>query len=144
VRDPMLALTILQPWAWAILRGGKRIENRRWRPPPSLLGKRFALHAGKSTVELVSHDVRTFITKRTDGMTWEPDGLYLGAMVGTAKLIGVVQESRDPWFAGPYGWVLDEVRELEAPIPCRGFQMLWKPTPGVEAQILEQEARLVR
>ena len=26
----MKALTIKQPWAWAILHGGKDIENRNW------------------------------------------------------------------------------------------------------------------
>jgi hypothetical protein len=28
---PLLALSIRQPWLWAILRAGKRVENRKWR-----------------------------------------------------------------------------------------------------------------
>ena len=43
----MRALTILQPWALCILDFGKMVENRTWRPPESLLGQRFAIHAGK-------------------------------------------------------------------------------------------------
>lgn len=48
----MKALTIRQPWAWAICHAGKRIENRAWLTSPSLLavarrlvGQRFAIHA---------------------------------------------------------------------------------------------------
>lgn len=46
------ALTIRQPWAWAICHAGKRIENRAWLKAPSLLavarrlvGQRIAIHA---------------------------------------------------------------------------------------------------
>ncbi len=42
----MLALTIRQPWAHAILHDGKHVENRSWRPtlaPPF----RMAIHAGR-------------------------------------------------------------------------------------------------
>ena len=40
-------LTIRQPWAEAIRRGAKRVENRTWAPPPSLVGQRILIHAGK-------------------------------------------------------------------------------------------------
>ena len=43
----MLALTIHQPWASAIVLGPKRVENRTWRPPATLVGQRLAVHAGK-------------------------------------------------------------------------------------------------
>lgn len=46
------ALTIRQPYAWAICHAGKRIENRAWLKAPSLLavarrlvGQRIAIHA---------------------------------------------------------------------------------------------------
>jgi len=29
--NPMKAITIKQPWAWAIVFAGKDIENRSWR-----------------------------------------------------------------------------------------------------------------
>lgn len=42
----MWALTLHPEWAWAILNLDKRVENRRWPPPPVLTAKRFLLHAG--------------------------------------------------------------------------------------------------
>lgn len=50
----MKAITIQQPWAWAICHAGKRIENRAWHNAPGLLaqarrlvGQRIAIHAAK-------------------------------------------------------------------------------------------------
>jgi hypothetical protein len=45
-RRPIQALTILQPWAELIVRGSKRVENRKWAPPGSLVGAFLAVHAG--------------------------------------------------------------------------------------------------
>lgn len=44
--DAVKALTIWPEWAFAICHLEKRIENRSWRPPASLVGKRMAIHAG--------------------------------------------------------------------------------------------------
>ena len=43
----MKAITIWPEWVWAIFFLDKRVENRSWRPPDSLIGQRIALHAGK-------------------------------------------------------------------------------------------------
>lgn len=43
----MKALTVRQPWAWAIVHAGKDVENRTWRPPPAIIGQRIIIHAGK-------------------------------------------------------------------------------------------------
>ena len=52
----MKALTLQQPWAWAVCHAGKRCENRAWLGAPgllavarSLVGQRFAVHAGLNT-----------------------------------------------------------------------------------------------
>lgn len=47
----MQALTLWQPWAWAMAFAGKPVENRTWAPPHSLLGQRIAIHAGKTCDE---------------------------------------------------------------------------------------------
>lgn len=31
--DGVRVLSVQQPWAWAIVRGAERVENRRWRTP---------------------------------------------------------------------------------------------------------------
>jgi len=46
----MKAITLWPEWAFAIARLDKRIENRTWEPPRSLIGtgEQIAIHAGKS------------------------------------------------------------------------------------------------
>jgi hypothetical protein len=44
------ALTMTAPWATAIMRWGKRWENRGWTPPLSLMGQRIGIHQGKVPV----------------------------------------------------------------------------------------------
>ena len=41
----------------------------------------------------------------------------------------------NPWFSGPYGWILDEVQVLAKPIPCRGALGLWKLPPDVDEAV---------
>lgn len=47
----MYAICVKQPWAEAIARFGKDVENRTRRPPAHLIGQRVAIHAGKSRDE---------------------------------------------------------------------------------------------
>ena len=42
----MRALTLWRPWSDAIVFGPKRIENRTWVPPASMIGRYLAIHAG--------------------------------------------------------------------------------------------------
>lgn len=41
-----MAITLWQPWAWAISDYTKRIENRTWAPPNWRKGQTMAIHAG--------------------------------------------------------------------------------------------------
>jgi hypothetical protein len=41
----MKALSIQQPWAWAIIHAGKRVENRTW---STRFRGPFFIHAGKT------------------------------------------------------------------------------------------------
>ena len=43
----MKALTLWPEWVWAVLHLGKRVENRGFQFPASLIRKTVALHAGK-------------------------------------------------------------------------------------------------
>lgn len=47
----MKALTLKQPWAWAVAHAGKDVENRTWKPPASVIGHRIAIHAGRTSIE---------------------------------------------------------------------------------------------
>lgn len=130
----MKALTLHQPWAWAICYAGKDVENRTWRPPRWSIGRRIAIHAG------LTWDAGAHIAlQRMLGLDAGPPGrssLPLGAVVGTAIVAGwfdssgdaygVQPQYRSPWYQGAVGWVLRDARPTTAPIPIRGHQGLWE------------------
>jgi hypothetical protein len=68
-----------------------------------------------------------------------------GAVVGVATLTGAIGprecvgvQSR-PWAVpGQHVWLLDNVRKLEKPVACRGYQKLWDLAVDDEAQVLDQ------
>lgn len=123
----MKAISIRQPWAWAILHAGKRIENRSWycryRGP-------ILIHASKGMTRDEYGDFRDYyegfecgrpeladpLHPRFGQSTRVPlptmDDLPRGGIVGRAVIVDCISESRDPWFFGPYGIVLDEVEPL--------------------------------
>ncbi len=154
----MKALSIRQPWAWAILHAGKDIENRDWYA--SFRG-RFAIHAAKGMTaqeyrDGIAYIHRAFIanvlmTPTTvqlgDGrlsvasgeiVTPGFDDIARGAIVGVADLCACISSSPSPWFEGKYGFVLRNVIALPEPILCKGALSFWDVPPDVEAQIERQ------
>jgi hypothetical protein len=111
------ALSILQPWAHAILHLGKDIENRDWKPwnPGLKFRGRFLIHAGKG----FDHDGFDWIADRLPGLA--PEGFPRGGIVGVAEIMDCVMEGPDssPWFLGPYGFVLENAKPLPF-IPLKG------------------------
>jgi len=118
----MKAISIRQPWAWAILHAGKRVENRVWRARPSYRGP-LLIHAAKGCTrdEFMAGACRI---KLASGVTVPPLAtLPRGALVATARLVDVIDtsQSSDPWAVpGGIGLVLDDVRALWEPIPWNG------------------------
>jgi hypothetical protein len=115
-------LTLWRPWPDAIIRGGKRIENRSWKPPMAIIGGILAIHAGGRYDK--------------EGAEWMKErGLYRprpdkecpkGVIVGTAIVTGFVTQSTDPWFMGPFGWTLEDVQEFDRPVVAKGAMGLWR------------------
>lgn len=113
---PKMALSIRQPWAWAIINAGKDVENRprrfHYRGP-------ICLHAS-----LFNDDGEYTIAK---GSVFNASGLDLpqrnqlerGGIVGTAEIVDCVEQSNSPWFFGPYGLVLKNAAPCEF-IPVKG------------------------
>lgn len=131
--EVMRALSLWQPWAWAVASGHKRIENRTWRPR-SAVGSWIAIHAGRR----IDASALDFVREQTG----EEPTLHHGAIVGVARLREVipdgagVRELSDAdrrWFNGPWGWFFESAIELDEPIPCRGFQSLWYLQPPIRA-----------
>lgn len=120
-------LTIIQPWAAAIAHGPKRIENRKWKPTNRVLGEFLAIHAGKQVD--TSMNTEHFIWDKQE-CTFGKDAIVTSAIIAVAVIDGFVKESPDPWFFGPWGWVLRDVVAIE-PVPCSGKQGLWTLPPHV-------------
>lgn len=122
------ALSIRQPWAWAVAAGHKQIENRTrsvsYRGP-------LAIHAARI---LATRDA--FERCAALAGTPIPDNLATGAVIAVCQLFEVVTASHDPWFTGPHGFVLIDVVPIP-PVPCRGFITLFELPHEVESAVRE-------
>jgi hypothetical protein len=143
---PTHALSIMQPWAGAIVHGPKRIENRTWRPFQLKDGP-FAIwiHASAKPDRNPDGDAiwQWLELRRTMGApisnTW---GLPCGAIVGAAVVEQVIDrrpaDSQARWWNGPLAWVLRDVVPLRHPVKASGRLSLWRPTPEVQAACIER------
>lgn len=112
---PRFALSIRQPWAWAILHRGKPIENRTW---STHLRGPICIHAAKGMTRDEQLTFADFIMQ----LGMEPPNfaaLPRGGIVGTANLTACVRQHPSPWFFGPWGFVLEDVKPVDF-IPCKG------------------------
>ncbi|MEL7116791.1 MAG: hypothetical protein AAGP08_14625, partial [Pseudomonadota bacterium] len=117
---PRLALSVRQPWAWAILFGGKVIENRS-------LG---AIRAGRMTPGVICLHAATGMTEKE--FRWgqwrldkhgvrcpPPADLPRGAIVGTVEVTGIITDNDSEWFGGQAGLTIAHPRPID-PIPAKG------------------------
>lgn len=126
----MRALSIIQPWPYAIIHLGKPVENRSWR---TNFRGRFLIHASRGFDEHGYHWIRNEIGRWLPPIDWFPRG----GIVGSAVLRDCVQTHESEWFCGPYGFVLQGVKEIPL-IQCRGQQGFWEVPPDVEAAIVAE------
>lgn len=135
----MKALTVQQPWAWAIIHGGKDVENRTqlwtYRGP-------LAIHAGARLSERGCMLVPELLDlTRPDLLAEYADHeLTYGAIIGTVQLADVHTATPiccdSPWAERGYvehggrerrdvvHLVLEDPCPVD-PIPCRGTLGLW-------------------
>lgn len=131
----MKAITIRQPWAWAILNAGKDIENRDW---STRIRGPVAIHAAKGMTRYEYEDGCEFIKsiKRRIKIPMYEE-LERGAIVGIAEIIDCVPDYPSPWFFGEYGFVLSHPKKLLKPIPCKGALSFWDVPDNIE-QLLKK------
>jgi hypothetical protein len=120
------AITIKQPFAWAIIHAGKDIENRSWltkhRGP-------LVIHAGASFhASPLPHRLPVD----------EPEEYVQSALIGIVDLLDIRESSRSPWFSGPLAWVLANPRSFQKPIPAVGKLGLWTLSPEQERAVRRQ------
>ena len=125
---PQLALSVRQPWVHCIFHLGKPVENRTWN---TRIRGTVCIHASKGMTQDEYEDCRAF-AYRIGQKEAAPRELLRqhpvpalrsiprGFIIGTVDIVDVVRRSNDPWFFGPYGFVLENPRLLEKPIPCNG------------------------
>jgi hypothetical protein len=144
----MKALTIRQPWAWAIARGYKPIENRVWntnyRGPlavhAALRWDEPAVDAVRFVRDLAREQGSTLPERLADDLPMSGTG----CVVAVAELVGVCCVALDgapcdcgPWaMPGQHHWRLTHVQPLAESLPMRGRLGLWDltlpatPSPG--------------
>ena len=146
----MKALSIRQPWAWAILHAGKRVENRTWR-----CGHRgwLLIHASGGRADrgaLAYLNVVLAQQTRLPLRLEDERRLQRGAIVGAARVdewdwvsffrfrLQDLYTQQRLWVEGPACVVLGEVRALPEPVPCKGRLGLWTVPAGVLAGVASQ------
>ena len=160
----MLAITVQQPWAWAIMHGGKNVENRTglamWK---RAAGQRIAIHAGKRWSDRGARSGLVWQALETYGWPVGPDaanrrGLFhSGAIIGTVLVFDVHEADPDPTCCDPWGEAnyvehsgqsRDAIVHLELaapracePIPARGALGLWRVPDEVQTELLEAAGR---
>lgn len=123
----MKAITVYPVWAWAIVHGHKRVENRTWRTHhrgPMLI------HASAPSSDARRSDAAARAALSFLGVE-VPDSVPTAAIVGLVELADVVayedlgEKGADPLATGPQCWILRGALAFKSPIPARGRQQLW-------------------
>ena len=125
----MRILTVRQPWAWAIIHGGKHVENRVRNIAGSYRGP-VAIHAGLrydtawSSRPLDDAMQESGARLRHGGLPWRAgEGHILGVvdLVDVHQLDSAACYDDTEWAEdGMYHLVLANPRPLTSPIPYRG------------------------
>jgi hypothetical protein len=131
---PLYALAIWQPWAEAVARGLKDVENRNWPPPVERIGKLLAIHAGLTYDEAGE----LYLLRRGVALP-SRSSLDRGAIIAVARLAGRSTCSTSPWAEhGVWHWLLADVVRLANPVRCRGAQQIWRVPDAVARRVLAQ------
>ena len=129
------ALTIRQPWAWAVMYGGKDVENRRWR---TAYRGPLLIHAGKNADPDPEAPTRLLWTMADPDAFGQPRAAWQAreAIIGVVHLADVLTDSPSPWAtAGWYHWVFEFPAPVDPLIPCRGRPGLWVPPAAVAERL---------
>jgi hypothetical protein len=98
-RGQLKILSIRQPWADLIVRGGKDIENRSW---PAKYRGPILVHASLKLDREACNEYGLHHSR-----------LLTGGIVGIAEITDCVLKHQSTWYKGPYGFVLRNRRPLE-------------------------------
>jgi hypothetical protein len=114
----MMALSIRPAWAWAIIHGGKDVENRAMR---TRFRGRFLVHASLALKQSdYEKAMQALCTAGEQAILPPRDEFAAGGLIGSVELVDVAEHSDSVWFApGCFAWVLRNPRPMEF-LPYRG------------------------
>lgn len=132
---PDIALSVRQPWAWAIIWCGKDIENRSWQAVNHGLRQRgrICIHAAKGMTRDEYESATNFMA-RLGVLSCRPPLPHLldrGCIIGTVEVADVVDDHPSPWFMGPRGLVLKDPKPIKEVIPAVGALGYFKWQPAL-------------
>ncbi|MCT7971102.1 ASCH domain-containing protein [Laspinema olomoucense] len=113
------AITLQQPWAWAICRLGKNIENRSW---PTIHRGELYIHAGRgwdaTGAAWIAQNFNVEVPPQNKMASGE---LVAKCQVTECKHWSDTKEENLPW-SEKFGfqWFLEDVEVLKNPIPLQG------------------------
>jgi hypothetical protein len=137
---PIRCLTIRPPWSDLIAleddQVAKRIENRVW---STQWRGTLLIHAGSEI------DIPALALDAVRQTLDDDHELVRGAVVAIGDLAGIHADDGPctPWSQeGRFHWQLARVQRLTTPVPARGAQRLWKPTPKLLRKIADANPHL--
>jgi hypothetical protein len=145
-------ISIKQPWAWIIThpqalitskRKPKTIENRE---QDTLVRGRLLIHTGlepdkklftgKGDARILTGDWQMLAREWDMPTQWKD--YERGGIVGVAILTDVVKESKNPWFLGTYGYILEQATAL--PLASYQGSLYVFPMPSTLIYLAETHA----
>lgn len=161
----MRGLSLTQPWATLVAIGAKQIETRSWRT--SYRGP-VAIHAAlkfpKECKDLIFTEPFNSALQRIEtnskGLKDLPRGVIIAVcdvtavcfidterredgvpsilLGGNYRIIVGKERAFGDYSNGRFAWILENLRVLKEPIPCKGALSLWDVPLNVESLIWEQ------
>lgn len=128
LKFPDVALSVRQPWAWAIIHAGKDRENRsraaiHYMQP---VHRWVAIHASKGMTRDEYEAARSFMKERFAIECPRPDELLRGGIIGTTHVYGSTVSQDSKWFMGPCALMLRDSAPCDF-IPCQGQLGYFRP-----------------
>lgn len=146
----MRAITLWEPWASLVAIGAKTYETRSWstsyrgpllihaaaRPPRPVDGLGFPHTDSMGTMWVLTEAWPDPV----DGSNLHAFPVRRGVVVAVANIADVIPTESVPpddlerqgrfgdYTPGRFAWRLEDIRELEEPVPARGRQGLWVPS----------------
>lgn len=101
------AISIRQPWAYAILHFGKDVENK---PLRTHYRGRILIHSSLTVEDRQARKLGT-----------DPDEMTTGAIIGSVEIIDCIKKSKSIWAVrGQFHWILKNPLVIDKPIPFKG------------------------